>query len=364
MDNRDIFKNLKVVELATVLAGPAVGMFFSELGAEVIKIENKRTAGDVTRGWKLPQEDPSSSYSAYYHSTNWNKQSLLLDLTNSRDNEQALSLISEADIVITNFRGQSGAKLGMDYANLSKQFPGIIYGAITTYGESSDEPGFDVMIQAETGWIFMTGEPQGNPVKMPVALMDILAAHQLKEGILVALLQRERDGKGAKVSVSLFDAGMSALANQASNWLNVGVIPQRKGSQHPNIAPYGDIFYTQDDKPILLAVGTEKQFHALCKFLRLAEIPDNPSFSSNAQRVVNRESLIAKLKPAFQQIPLAEVLEGFKMHGVPAAAIHDMQSVFESPLAKYNILEGKSSTGEGAEKGFKTVRTATFRIER
>ena len=161
MDNHHIFKDLIIVELASVLAGPTVGMFFAELGAKVIKIENKSTGGDVTRRWKLPTEDPNDEYSAYYHSINWGKEKLILDLGESEDRDQVVSWIKKADIVISNFKANSAQKLGMDYESLKNYNPRLIYAAITAYGDDNPAPGFDVMIQAETGWIFMNGEPTG-----------------------------------------------------------------------------------------------------------------------------------------------------------------------------------------------------------
>ena len=287
MNQSQFFKDLLVVELASVLAGPAVGMFFAELGARVIKIENKRTKGDVTRSWKLPQEDKEDPLSAYYHSINWNKETFLLDLSNSEEHQQALAWVEKADVLIANFKAGSAIKMGMDYTSLKKRNPSLIYASISAYGEDDTRPGFDAMIQAETGWIFMNGEKEGNPVKMPVALMDILAAHQLKEGVLLALLQRERTGEGANVQVSLFDTGVASLANQASNWLNLGVLPKRKGSQHPNIAPYGDIFYTQDEQAIILGTGTQKQFEGLCKILNLEKLTNDQRFETNADHEKN-----------------------------------------------------------------------------
>ena len=269
-----LFKNLKVVELASVLAGPAVGMFFAELGAEVIKIENATTGGDVTRKWKLPTESPNASQSAYYSSVNWNKQTIFADLTTETDQTKIHDLIKTADIIISNFNHQSAQKLKMDYDTLQKINPKLIFAQLTAYGENDDTPAFDVVLQAEAGFMYMNGEAEREAVKMPVALIDLLAAHQLKEGILVALLQRQQTGKGSFVTASLVESAISSLANQATNWLMGNHIPQRMGTMHPNIAPYGDVFYTADDKPIVLAVGTERQFENLCAVLNISEIPN------------------------------------------------------------------------------------------
>ncbi len=357
-DMQQFFKNLKVIELASVLAGPAVGMFFAELGANVIKIENSRTGGDTTRHWKLPAEDRDSPASAYFHSTNWNKRHLFMDLTKAEDQKQLFELLRDADLVISNFKSGSAEKLGLDYPALHRRHPRLIYADISAYGKDDRRSGFDVAIQAETGWMFMNGEPGGPPVKMPVALMDLLAAHQLKEGILVALLRRERTGRGCQVSVSLFDAGLASLANQASNWLNAGHLPQRAGSRHPNIAPYGDIFYTKDNKPLILATGTEKHFRQLCEILRLPTLPEEERFSSNTQRLVYRQALAEALAPAFRQMDADEILALCQSQQVPIAPIRNLQEVFELPAAKDLILEETHPDGRVSRR----VKTAVFEI--
>lgn len=354
MNPLSIFKNLKIVELASVLAGPAVGMFFAELGASVLKIENKTTGGDVTRKWKLPKEDVSSPFSAYYHSVNWGKKSLLMDLRDELDKARVLELIADADIVIANFKSGSPQKLGLAYEQLKTLNPSLIYANLTAYGEGDDTPGFDVLLQAETGFLYMNGETEGPPVKMPVALIDILAAHQLKEGILIALLQRQQTGRGSYVTASLAKSAIAALANQASNWLNVGHIPQRMGTQHPNITPYGDTFTTKDGKQIILAVGTDKQFAQLCDILNLPILKKDPQFVTNAARVQHRQTLVARLRPAFLQYTQKELLTQCKAQKVPAGVIRNMQEVFELPVAQAMILEN--------EDGSKCVRTVAFDI--
>ncbi len=351
-----VFEGLKVIELASVLAGPAVGMFFAELGAQVLKVENKATQGDVTRSWKLPKEDPQKPWSAYFHSVNWNKTYLPVDLKQQAEQQQVLQLIADADIVISNFKVGSAAQFGLDYDSLKARFPHLIYASITAYGHDNPKPGFDVAIQAETGWIYMNGEAQGAPVKMPVALIDLLAAHQLKEGILVALLQRFRSGKGCHVTTSLFDASIASLANQASNWLNLQHIPQRMGSQHPNIAPYGDTFKTKDGKSLILATGTQKHFQELCKCLELPGLIEDPRFSTNALRVENRHILIEKLGTAFLQWNASVLLARFEKVSIPVSPIRDLSEVFKLPAAQALIL--KETLPDGGES--QRVKTAVF----
>ncbi|HFA50106.1 MAG TPA: CoA transferase [Bacteroidetes bacterium] len=354
MRNHNIFKNLKIIELASVLAGPAVGQFFAELGATVIKIENKKTGGDVTRKWKLPKENKDDLFSAYYHSINWGKESMMLDLSDKEDKSIAIDLIAEADILIANFKKGSAKKLGLDFGFFKNINQRLIYANMCAYGEQDGRSGFDVLMQAETGFLYMNGEAKRPPVKMPVALIDILAAHQLKEAILIALLKRKETGKGNYISVSLVKSAIASLANQASNWLNTGHIPQRMGTQHPNISPYGDIFLTKDKKEIILAVGTEKQFAELCDILNLKEIKSDKRFSKNINRLKYRNELIEILEKAFLNFNQKELLEKFDAKKVPAGTIRNMQQVFDLPEAKEMVLENKD--------GNKCVRTIAFEI--
>ena len=369
----NFFKNLKVVELASVLAGPAVGMFFSELGAEVIKIENITTAGDVTRSWRLPNEtvriDKNGiADSAYFHSVNYNKTHYFFDLQLDTDREKVYQILRGCDIVISNFKKSSAMKMGMDYESIQKIAPSVIYAQIYGFDEEDETPAFDVVLQAEAGFMYMNGEKGGNAVKMPVALIDILAAHQLKEGILTALIQREKTGKGAFVSTSLYESAVASLANQATNLLIAGHIPQRIGSEHPNIAPYGDIFKTADDKEVVLACGTEKQWKSLCKVLNLENLTNDVRFSSNANRVKNRSELFEILssgsdvtlktpnsqKGGICQFRRDELLALFKSCQIPIGAIRNMPEVFENKVAQNMILE-ENDTEMGITKKVKSV---------
>ncbi len=353
MQIHQFFKDLKVIELASVLAGPSVGLFFAELGAEVIKIENKTTGGDVTRAWKVPEEDPATPYSAYYCSVNWHKQVYFLNLQTAEDQSFVHEMIRATDVVISNFRPDSAQKMRMDYDFLKTINPKLIFGQITGFGEADDTPAFDVVLQAEAGFLYMTGEPGREPVRMPVALIDLLAAHQLKEGILLSLLHLYKTGLGSYVTVSLFEAAVASLANQATNWLMAGHIPQRIGTQHPNIAPYGDILYTKDHKPIVLAVGTERQFENLCKVLN---INSNELFFNNVERVKNRSALLELLQPAFLQFSRDELLTLLHRVGVPAGGIRNMQEVFENSLAKNMILYESMPDGRQSKR----VKTVVF----
>lgn len=351
----DIF----VLELASVLAGPAVAATFAELGATVVKVENLRTKGDVTRTWKLPNEDPEDDISAYFSCTNWGKQSLALDLLKPQGLEIVYALAAKADIVIVSYKPGDAEKLKVDYPTLSRRNPRLIYVHLTGYGLNNPRAGYDAIIQAETGFTFMNGERGIKPLKMPVALMDILAAHQMKEAVLLALYTRERTGQGAYIDVSLFRSGISALANQATNWLVGGSIPQAMGSDHPNIVPYGTVFYTSDNKPVVLAVGNDKQFADLCKVLGSPELAYDDRFRTNLERVRHRQEVHAILSTLISAVSRETLLEALHELKVPAGGVYDMKEVFEQPEAKAMLIEGTLDQ----ERPLKGVRSIAFRMK-
>lgn len=340
-----IFSSFTVVELASVLAGPSVGQFFAELGARVIKIENKTTGGDVTRTWKSTSET-TGDRSGYFCSVNWGKKSIALDLREPADRAVAYGLMRKADVVIASYKPGDAQKLGMDYETLRAVNPALVYGNVTGYGEDTDRVGYDAVVQAESGFMDLNGEKGGAPLKMPVALMDVLAAHQLKEGILLALLQRQATGSGAHVTVSLIQTALSSLVNQASNYLVGGHVPVRQGSQHPNIAPYGDVFTTQDHRPLLLAVGSDRQFFQLVKILGLTFTPeDHVLFGTNEKRVQNRTALAALLAPVIQHQPADLLLAKLHQQKIPAGIIQTVPQALALHEAQALFLQSDSFTG-------------------
>ncbi len=328
-----MFEDLIVIDCSTVLAGPSVGTFFAELGASVTKIENPGIP-DVTRSWKLASEDKNTSVSAYFSSVNYRKQYLKLDFKNESQRGQLIDLIKKADIFLCNFKKGDAEKFGLSDSYLQSVNPKLIIGKISGFGSESDRVAYDLILQAETGFMSMNGTPGSGPVKMPVALIDVLAAHQLKEGILTALLNRTKTQKGAVVSVSLYDAAIASLANQASNYLMEGHIPERIGSLHPNIAPYGEIFVTKDGKMITFAIGSNKHFQLLCEFLNLSDLPSDPRFSENVERVKNRKALQEIITEIVSHYNAADILAFMHAYFVPAGLIKDLEQVFEDTEAK------------------------------
>lgn len=338
-----MLNDLKVLELASVLAGPGVGQFFAEAGAEVIKVENIHTGGDVTRTWRVADEK-TDDRSSYFCAVNWGKKSIAVDLKQKEGQEIVSRLAQKSDIMISSYKSGDAEKFGVDFQTLSSINPRLIYGHITGFGASNPRVGYDAVIQAEAGFMFMNGEPGGLPLKMPVALMDILAAHHLKEGLLMALLDRHKTGKGDYVHVSLFDAAVASLANQATNWLVAGVIPQKQGSLHPNISPYGEIFKTADGSDILLAVGSDRQFASLGQILGLdGEV--QRLFATNLQRVKNREKLREILQSSIETMPAATLIASFKSAGIPYGLVRNIKEVFDSPESQALLIQSEDRIG-------------------
>lgn len=324
-----IFSGLKVIELASVLAGPTVGQFFAELGAEVIKVENPKTKGDVTRSWKSANEK-TDDISAYFSAVNWGKKSVAIDYSQPEGLKLLYKLIEKSEMVISSFKPGDAEKLRVDFKNLKKPNPNLIYGSLTGYGKEDDRVGYDAVIQAESGFMYLNGEPEGKPLKLPVALMDVLAGHQLKEALLLAYIEKLKTGRGQEVTVSLIDAAISALVNQGANWLVGNSEPKRSGSLHPNIAPYGETFTTADNQQILLAIGSDQQFQKLCEILHAHHLPQDQKFRSNADRVKNREELAVYLSREIAKVNAGKLIKLCNEQKIPAAQIKTVSEAIES----------------------------------
>lgn len=337
-----MFEGLKVLELASVLAGPSVGQFFAELGAEVIKIENVN-GGDVTRTWKSGDEN-TDDRSAYFCSVNWGKKSVALDLSTNKGKSAVQKLAAQSQVVIASYKPGDAEKLGVSYQQLLADNPQLIYGQITGYGSDNDRVGYDAVIQAESGFMELNGSPEGPPTKMPVALIDVLAAHHLKEGLLLALLQKEKTGKGSFVEVSLIQVAISSLANQASNWLVAKKLPKRQGSAHPNIAPYGESFLTRDGKRVLLAVGSDRQFLDLLQILDL-KISEDARFVTNHNRVIHRAALNELLAVAIAKFESGDLMRAIHARKIPAGIIQTVADVLEMQAAKQLLLSNGGLLG-------------------
>lgn len=351
-------RDLLVLETAGVLAGPSVGMFFAELGSRVIKIENRKAGGDVTRKWKLPVEDPASPVSAYFSSVNWGKEHQWLDLKDAAERGTFDALAAMADVLITNHLAEDSEKLGLQRERLRTLNPRLVHGHIKGFAAQPQRPAFDVVLQAETGYISMTGTDEAHLAKLPVAVVDVLAAHQLKEGILLALLQRERTGRGAYVEVSLEEAALTGLINQASNQLMTGTVAQPMGTLHPNIAPYGELVGCADGERIILAVGSDAQFAALCSVIGRPGLGTDERFARNVDRVRNREELARELGRSMATWQRPALLQALQEAGVPAGAVNRIDQALASPAARAML-----HTQEMDGKPTLRIRGNAFRVE-
>ncbi|HEX8504369.1 MAG TPA: CoA transferase [Hymenobacter sp.] len=350
------FAHLRVLELASVLAGPQAGQFFAELGAEVTKIESP--AGDVTRTWKTSAETHANaaaeapSVSAYFAASNWGKKSLVLDLTTSEGRAALHREAATADIVLASYKPGDAEKLGADFASLSALNPRLIYGHLTGYGPANPRAGYDAVLQAEAGFMHLNAAGPGQPPqKMPVAMVDLLAAHQLKEGLLTALFQRERTGRGALVQVSLLDSALASLANQAATYLVTGHDPQPLGSGHPSIVPYGTVYRAAGGRQLVLAVGSDGQFRHLCEVLERPNWATDGRFLSNAARVAHRPELETLLTERIAEVNGDELLAELERRAVPAGAVRTVGEALRHPSAQPVLLPAAG----GLPAGLRTV---------
>jgi crotonobetainyl-CoA:carnitine CoA-transferase CaiB-like acyl-CoA transferase len=355
---KNALQGLKVVELATVLAGPAVGMFFAELGADVIKVENKKDGGDPTRGWKSGHESKEDKASAYYHCVNWNKKIVFLNLLEAADRAELENFLKSADILIVNFKKGDAEKFDLKSSVLRERYPTLIIAEVLGF-EKEERVAYDAVLQAEAGMMSINGNPGDEPLKLPIAFIDVLAAHQLKEGVLLALLKRAQTGNGAIVKTSLYRSALASLINQSSTYLNTNKVPQQLGSLHPNIAPYGETIRSKDGQPILLAVGTDGQFRSLCDILKNENISADTRFQTNADRVKNRAALKETLAEEFKKFDANSLLNQLHQSKVPAAKIRKLDEVLSDEMAKEMVLEQIEPDG----KISKRMATVAFKLE-
>jgi crotonobetainyl-CoA:carnitine CoA-transferase CaiB-like acyl-CoA transferase len=336
---------LRVIDMSRVLAGPWAGQLLADYGADVVKIERPQ-AGDDTRHWGPPwlrdAEGKETAEAAYFQAGNRNKRSVSVDLSNSDGQALIRDLVSKSDVLIENYRVGSLARFNLDAKALCGHNPSLIYCSISAYGQTGSrcaEPGYDAMIQAEGGLMSLTGESDnlgGRPVKVGVAIADIMAGMYAATAILAALAARVRSGHGQHIDVPLFDSQLAWLANQNMNYLLTGVAPGRQGTAHPNIVPY-QAFETGDGY-LMLAVGNDRQFRDCCAVLGFPGVAQDPRFSVNSARVANRDELIAIMTEQMRRRTTADWLERFANHRIPAAPINDLSQVFSEPIVEERRL--------------------------
>lgn len=322
---------LKVIELARILAGPWVGQTLSDLGADVIKVESH--AGDDTRRWGPPWvEVDGDKTAAYFHSCNRGKRSITIDLTDNDERSELEALISQADVMIENFKVGGLEKYGLDANTLRKKYPSLIYCSITGFGQTgpyAHRAGYDFMIQGMAGIMDLTGEPDGEPQKIGVAFADIFTGLYSVIAIQSALLSRQQTGTGQHIDMSLFDCMSGVLANQSLNYLISGTSPRRMGNRHPNIAPYQT--FPVSDGHLIIAVGNDQQFTRLCQALNADALATDERYTSNERRVKNRDALEATLCGLTAQWTRDALLQTLEEAVVPAGPINTLEDVFNDP---------------------------------
>ncbi|MBY5975333.1 MAG: CaiB/BaiF CoA transferase family protein [Phaeobacter italicus] len=343
---------VKVLDLSRILAGPTCTQMLGDLGATVLKIENPRSGGDDTRQWGPPYvvdaEGNQSDLSAYFMSANRNKRSVEVDITTSDGQATIRRLAAHADILLENFKPGGLRKYGLDYDSLRKDFPHLVYGSISGYGQTgpnAHKPGYDLMAQGYGGIMSLTGEPDGRPMKVGVGIADVMCGMYACVGILAALRHKEQTGEGQQVDIALVDAQIAWLINEGVATLNTGSAPKRRGNEHPSIVPYG--LYETADGHVILAVGNDSQFGRFLQFLGLEGLARDPRFATNPARLEHRDALADIIVPAIRQHTTDAVIAAMEERKVPAGPVQTLDQVFASDqvAARKMAIEMQSEAG-------------------
>ncbi len=343
---------IRILDLTRILAGPWAAQLLADLGADVIKIE-RPGEGDDTRLWGPPfikNADGTDGDAAYFLSANRGKKSVAIDIASPEGQDLVRQIAMKSDVLIENFKLGGLAKYGLDYASLSKLNPRLVYCSITGFGQEgpyAKRAGYDFMIQGMSGLMSVTGEEDGMPLKVGVAVSDLFTGLYAANGIQAALIDRERTGKGTHIDMSLLDSQIAALANQNSNYLVSGNAPGRLGNAHPNIVPY-QAFETADGH-IILAIGNNRQFVAFCKIANLEHIPEDPRYANNKQRVAHRDELVAIVADGMLKRTTKEWIEVLEGASVPCGPINSLDDVFVDPHVQHRHLKVSTKRDDGTE---------------
>jgi crotonobetainyl-CoA:carnitine CoA-transferase CaiB-like acyl-CoA transferase len=334
---------LIVADLSRVLAGPYCSMLLADMGATVIKVES--SAGDDTRTWVPPTKDDVATY---YMSINRNKKSIVLDFGNADDLEVAKDLVRRADICLENFKVGGLKKFGLDYESVRVDNPGLIYLSISGFGtkEGAWLPGYDLIVQAVSGLMSLTGEPDGPPFRAGISVFDVMAGLHGTIGVLAALNHRNNTGEGQHIEVNLLSSAMSGLVNQTAAYTAAGVVPFRMGNAHPSLFPYEAL--PTKDRDLIIAAGNDKQFRALCGVLGLEDVANDPRFAINADRTKNREELRPFLLEKLAEWASDDLFIELNKVGVPCGPINSIGDGVE--LAEKLGLRPRVTVGEGARE--------------
>jgi len=335
-------QGIKVLDLSRILAGPWASQMLADFGAEVTKVE-RPNHGDDTRFWGPPFIKDSTTkqppQAAYFHSANRNKQAIAIDISCAEGQQLIRDLVLQADVFIENYKVGGLKKYGLDYDNLKVINPKLIYCSITGFGQngpSAYRAGYDAMIQAEGGLMSLTGETHGSPMKVGVAVVDIMTGLYSCNAILAALMARTHTHAGQYIDIALLDVQVATLANQGMNYLTTKTLPNRYGNEHPNIVPY-QIFATQDGS-ILLAVGNDGQFEKFCQLIKHQELAQDKKFGRNEQRVNHRKQLIPILAVELASKTTAWWLAELEKASIPCGAVNTLEQVFTHPQIKHREL--------------------------
>ena len=333
---------LRVLELARILAGPWAGQVLADLGADVVKVERSKT-GDDTRAWGPPfieANDGSHLGAAYFHSTNRGKRSIECDFETDEGKRIVRKLAARSDVLIENFKVGGLAKFGLDYQSLAPDCPRLIYCSVTGFGQDgpyATRAGYDLMAQGLGGFMSLTGAADGEPTRAGVPVSDIMTGMYSVIGILAALAQRERTGRGGYVDTALVDTTVGVLANQGLNFLASGKVPGRIGNAHPNIVPY-QVFPVADGH-IIIATGNDSQYVKLCGVLGAPELAKHPSYVDNRSRLENRADIVGKLSALTATFKMQDLSDKLEAVGVPAGPINTLDQVFDDPHVKHRGMK-------------------------
>ena len=333
----------RVLDLSRILAGPWASQMLADLGAEVIKVE-RPGSGDDTRGWGPPHmpdtEGNSTGEAAYFHAANRGKHSVAINLTHPQGQTLIRELVAQSDVLIENYKVGGLAKYGLDYASLSALNPRLVYCSITGFGQSgpyANRAGYDFMIQAMGGMMSVTGETDGMPMKIGVALADVLTGLYASNAIQAALLHQLKTGQGQYIDMALLDVQVATLANQAMNYLATGISPSRLGNAHPNIVPY-QAFATANGF-IILAIGNDAQFSRFCELCDQASVASDERFAMNSNRVKNREVLVPLVSEWMKRETSEWWLQALNERGIPCGPINTIEQVFADPQVKFRQMQ-------------------------
>lgn len=323
---------LRVLDLTRILAGPSLTQLFGDLGADVIKIEHP-VGGDDTRSWGPPfvkdKDGNDTNESAYFLCANRNKRSVAIDMASDEGARQIIALAGKCDVIVENFKVGGLDKYGLGAKDMLQRYPRMIYCSITGFGQTgpnAHRAGYDIMAQGYGGIMSLTGEPEGDPIKVGVGVADVVCGLYASTAILAALRHRDATGEGQHIDVSLVDSQIAWLVNEGVNYLTTGELPVRRGNQHPNIVPY-QVFQSSDGY-VIVAVGNDSQFARFCDMIDMSELATDPRYQTNGQRLANRDELVEILAKRLKTLRSKMLLDGMEERGIPGGPVHDLKQVF------------------------------------